>query len=314
MASTSRSGPGRRSRRHAARRPEKLPVPTPGLTIDPGDLPTRIFLAAADALGRYHRHRVLHLERLARLFADGRRVVVVGNHALDIVDPLLFCATVYRQLGRVPRFIGHEKGWFRIPVLRDVSARFQVIASRKPEETVAALRRDGFLMLYPGANREAAMRSYRDEPYRLKWEGRMGYLRTALEADAEIVFVAAIGSDEMYYQSLIPTPERLIGWLNGGDAARYRGARLTFGVLGAHLVPGLFPWPVRLTHIVSEPIVLGNRERARRDPAALAALHESVWAECQAFLDGWVKRRGKYSDALDSSIRSVQTQLQRAGL
>ncbi len=273
-----------------------------------------MFLAAADALARYHRHHVLHVERLARLFDGGRRVVVVGTHTLDIVDPLLFCATVYRQLGRVLRFIGHEKGWFRIPLLRDVSARFQVIASRKPEETLAALRRDGFLMLYPGANREAAMRSYRDEPYRLKWEGRMGYLRTALEADAEIVFVAAIGSDEMYYQSLIPTPERLIGWLNGGDAVRYRGARLTFGMLGAHLVPGLFPWPVQLTHVVSEPIVLGDRARARRDPEALAALHESVWAECQAFLDGWVKRRDAHSDALDGAIRSLQGLLQRAGL
>ena len=284
------------------------------MVIDPRDLPTRAFLAAADALGAYHRHRVLHLEPLERLFADGRRVVVVGNHALDIVDPLLFCATVYRELGRVPHFIGHEKGWFRIPVLRDISARFQVIASRKPEETVAALRRDGFLMLYPGSNREAAMRSYRDEPYRLKWEGRMGYLRTALEAEAEVVFVAALGSDEMYYQSLIPTPQRLIGWLNGGDAERYRGARLGFGMLGAHLVPGLFPWPVRLTHVVSEPIVLGDRERARRDPEALTALHESVWAECQAFLDGQVKRRDEHSDALDGAIRSVQALLQRAGL
>ena len=85
-------------------------------------------------------------------------------------------------------------------------------------------------------------------------------------------------------------------------------------MLGAHLVPGLFPWPVHLTHVVSEPIVLGDRARARRDPKALAALHESVWAECQAFLDGWVKRRGRYSDGLDRSIRSMQALLQRAGL
>ena len=55
-----------------------------GLRIDARDLPTRAFLALADALALYHRPRVVPLDRLERLFLDGRRVVAVGNHALDI--------------------------------------------------------------------------------------------------------------------------------------------------------------------------------------------------------------------------------------
>jgi hypothetical protein len=299
---------------NARPRPRASRARVSGVAIDPQAWPTRAFLAFADGLGRYHRHRVVHLERLGRLFRSGRRVVLVGNHALDIVDPLLLLATVFRKLGRVPRFIGHENGWFRIPVLRDISARFQVIPSRRPEEAVAALRRDGFLMLYPGAIREAGMRSYRDEPYRLKWEGRHGMLRLALEADAEIVFVAALGNDEAYYQSALPTPEALIRMINAGDGGRYSGMRLSFGVLGVHLVPGLLPLPVRLTHVISPPLDLGDRERARRDPEALAALHERVWSDCQRFLDGVVKKRGRYSDRLDRSIRGAQHWLQGLGL
>src|SRR5262249_30541522 len=156
-----------------------------GAAIDPEAWSTRTFLAVATVLGRYHRHRVVHLERLRRLFRSGRRIILVGNHALDIVDPLLLLATVFRQLHRVPRFIGHENGWFRVPVLRDISARFQIIPSRQPEEAAAALRRDGFLMLYPGAIREGGMRNYRGEPYRLKWAGRTGFLRLALTADPD---------------------------------------------------------------------------------------------------------------------------------
>src|SRR6185295_4205474 len=38
-----------------------------GATIDPEAWPTRAFLSVADALGRYHRHRVVNLERLGRL-------------------------------------------------------------------------------------------------------------------------------------------------------------------------------------------------------------------------------------------------------
>jgi hypothetical protein len=285
-----------------------------GATIDPEAWPTRAFLSLADVLGRYHRHRVVNLERLGQLFRSGRRVLLVGNHALDIVDPLLLLATVFRKLHRAPRFIGHENGWFRVPVLRDISARFNIIPSRRPELAVAALRRDGFLMLYPGSVREAGMRSYRDEPYRLKWEGRSGFLRLALDAEADVVFVAALGNDEAYYQSALAMPDALTRLVNGGDGDRYRGMPLAFGLLGPHLVPGLFPLPVRVTHVIAKPLDLGDREEARRDPQALEALHARVWSECQQFLDRVVADRERHSDTLDRSIRGAQALLQRFGL
>src|SRR5262249_3026010 len=178
----------------------------------------------------------------------------------------------------------------------------------------AALRRDGFVMLYTGAIGEGGMRSYRDEPYRLKWEGRTGFLSLALATDAEVVFVAALGSDEAYYQSLLPTPETLIGLINGGDSARYRGMRLRFGLLGIHLVPGLLPFPVRLTHVIGKPLDLRDRERAQRDPEALAELHGRVWGDCQRFLDRVVASRARYTDALDRSIRGAERSLERIGL
>ena len=285
-----------------------------GLSIDPGDWPTRAFLVLAHVLARYHRHRVVHLVRLRRLLRAGRRVLLVGNHALDIVDPLLLLATVFEKVHRVPRFIGHENGWFRVPVLRDVSARFKIIPSRRPEEAVAALRSDGFLMLYPGSIREAGMRRYRDEPYRLKWEGRTGFLRIALEADAEIVFVAALGADEAYYQSALSTPAAVIRLANGGNAGRYHGMPLRLGLLGPHLIPGLFPLPVRLTHVIGRPLDLGDRERARDDPGAFADLHARVWSQCQRFLDRVVADRARYSDRLDRTVRGAERLLQGIGV
>lgn len=285
-----------------------------GVPVDRDDPVFRSLFGAAALLRRYHRHRVVHLDRLRRLFDRGRRVILVGNHALDIVDPLLLLATVFERTGRVPHFIGHENGWFKVPLLRGIAERFQVIPSRRPEAAATSLRRDGFLMLYPGSNREAAMRSYRDEPYRLKWQGRMGYLRLALETEADVVFVAAIGSDEAYYQSLLPTPAALLRLANAGDASRYRGARLTFGALGAHVVPGVLPLPVRITHVLSEPLDLGDRAAALRDPPALADLHESVWARCQRLLDAALRGRDRYSDALDRSIRFAQHRLQDWGV
>lgn len=291
----------------------RRPRPTPGVRIDRDALTTRAFLAFADALELYHRHRVLHLERLAGLFEEGRRVIVVGNHALDIDDPLLFLAAVFRRLHRVPNFIGQENGWFKVPVLREIARRYEVIPSRRPEETLAALRRNGFLMLFPGAAREASLRSYHDEPYRLKWEDRRGFLRLALEADAEIVFVAAIGNDEAYYQSRLPVPSALLAAANDGDSKRYAAARLRFGILGAQVVPGILPLPVRITHVVSPPLDLGDRERALRDPEALTTLHQQVWQECQKFLDRSVASRDRHTDWLDRGLRGLQSLLHRLG-
>lgn len=285
-----------------------------GIPLDSDGLAFRGFLGAARALQRYHRHRVVHLQRLSAAFDRGERVILIGNHALDVVDPLLLLAEVYRRTGRVPNFIGHENGWFRVPVLRDIAERFHVIPSRRPAETAAALRRNGFLMLYPGANREAALRSYRAEPYRLKWEGRTGYLRLALETGASILFVAALGSDEAYYQSQLPTPRALLRIANAGDDVRYRGARLSFGALGAHVIPGLLPFPVRITHLPSNPLELGGSGAPLRDPDALTALHRRVWRECQALLDAAVARRSRYSDPLDRGLRSAQNLLQNWGV
>jgi hypothetical protein len=84
--------------------------------------------------------------------------------------------------------------------------------------------------------------------------------------------------------------------------------------LGPHLMPGLFPLPVRLTHVIARPLDLGDRERARRDPQALEVLHTRVWSDCQQFLDRVVADRERHSDALDRSIRSAQGLLQRFGL
>ena len=74
------------------------------------------------------------------------------------------------------------------------------------------------------------------------------------------------------------------------------------------------PFIVQITHFLSEPLDLGDREAARRDPRVLASLHKQIWGECQAFLSAAVKRRSRYSDRVDRVIRSAERQLQRFGL
>jgi len=270
-------------------------------------------LRLAAVLARYHRHRVVDLDGLLRLLRARRRVVLVGNHALDVVDPLLFVAAVFGRYGRVPRFMSYPS-WQRLPGLRALADRYRLVPSRNMEDASRALAEDGFLMLFPGGVSEAALRSYRSEPYRLKWEHRLGFLRLALEHDAEIVFVAAVGNEEMYFQSRLPTPEAVIRLADAGDGGRYRGAYLRFGLLGVHVLPAFFPLPVQVTHVVAPPLMLGDRALARRDPEALATLHRSVWDACQTFLDRAVAQRERSADAMDRTIRASERLLHRVGI
>jgi len=265
----------------------------------------------ARAMRRYHQHRVVHLDRLGALINQRRRVVLVGNHVLDIVDPLLFATVLLERYRCVPCFIGHENLVFGLPGLREIATRYGMIPSRHLNETARALRRDGLLMIYPGSGSEAARRRYRDEPYRLTWENRLGFLRLALQHDAEILFVAAIGIDEMYYQSSVAIPGPVLRLFR---AERYRGSCFQFGLLGPHLLPGVLPLPVQITHVVSPPLDLGDRLAARRSPAELRRLHERVWHECQAFLDAAVARREHAAPWLDRAVRAGERVLQGIGV
>ncbi|HZR80083.1 MAG TPA: 1-acyl-sn-glycerol-3-phosphate acyltransferase [Candidatus Binatia bacterium] len=295
----------------APRRRGGLRAPVPGIAIARDDWLAAPFLAYARLFARYHRHRVVHIERLGELMRRGRRIVLVGNHVLDVLDPLMLTGEMLRRYGRVPHFIGHENLIFGMPGLAQLARAYGMIPSRRMEETEAALAADGLLMLYPGSGSEAARRVYREEPYRLKWDGRLGFLRLALRFDAELLFVAAIGIDEMYYQSSLVTPDWLLR-LSGSE--RYSGSRFQFGLLGPHVVPGMVPLPVRVTHVVSPPLDLGDRAAAKRNPHVLRALHARVWSECQDFLDREVAHRARHSDFVDRGVRGAERLLQRLGL
>jgi Acyltransferase len=266
-----------------------------------------------DAMRRYHRHQVRGFSHLKAALGAGRPVLLVGNHSLDVTDPFLFRAAVYRETGRRLRFIGHEMLFFRLPGVRTLAARIGVIPSRDLGLARRTLRRDRLLMLYPGAGGEAALRSYRREPYRLKWYGRLGFVELALREHATLLFVAAIGIDEMYYQTDVALPRGLFDLLGGTYLHEYRGMRLQLGAAGLHIVPGLFPFPVRLTHVVSPPLSFD----AGVDPENQRAVEETqirLWAECQEHLDRAVEKRERDSDRLDRALRAGMHLLQEAGL
>ena len=264
-----------------------------------------------DVLRRYHRHAVHGVTHLTDAFAAGRPVVLVGNHCFDLVDPLMLTVAVYRETGRVLRFIAHGNLVFGMPVLRTLAPTWGLIPNRRADLADAAVTGGGALMLYPGSGTEAVLRSYRREPYRLKWDGKHGFVELAVRHRATLLFVAAVGIDEMYYQTDVPMPAPLMSYANGGDPDYYCGARLQLGVAGPHLLPAFLPLPVKISHAISPPLTL-DPDLDLDDREAVARAQVRLWAEAQAFLDATVATR--QGDVLDRGLRAAMSALQRLGV
>lgn len=278
--------------------------------VRPNDWANLAMQGIGDVLRRYHRHSVDGLGHLTDAFATGRPVVLVGNHCMDLVDPLMLTVAIYRATGRVLRFIAHGNLVFSMPVLRSLAPTWGLIPNRDVELAHAAVA-GGALMLYPGSGTEAVLRSYRREPYRLKWDGKHGFVELAARHRATLLFVAAIGIDEMYYQTDVPMPATLVSYANGGDADYYRGARLQLGAAGPHLLPAFLPLPVRVSHAISPPLALPP-DLDPDDRDAVTRTQVRLWAEAQAFLDAAVAARA--GDLLDRGLRAAMTALQRLGI
>jgi 1-acyl-sn-glycerol-3-phosphate acyltransferase len=254
------------------------------------------------------------LARVPPLVVGERRPERVGNHCLDLVDPLMLTVAVRRETGRLLRFIAHGNLFFTIPGLRTLAPIWGLIPNRHVELADAALRDEGALMLYPGSGTEAILRSYRREPYRLKWDAKHGFVQLAARHRATILFVAGIGIDEMYYQTDVPMPASAIGYGNAGDADYYQGARLQIGAAGLHVLPGVLPLPVRITHVISPPLML-DPDLDPDDGDAVAHAQVRLWAESQAFLDATVAARATdLTDLVDRGLRGAMSWLQKLGV
>jgi len=278
-----------------------------------GSRAARATLGFGDFLCRYHRHQLLGVEHLRAALDTGHPVILVGNHVMDVADPLMLRAAIQDACGRLLPFIGHEMLFFRLPGVRSFVVQSGVLPSRSRDLAARVLRRQGILMLYPGAGTEAGLRSYRREPYRLKWYERLGFVELALRSRATILFVAGIGIDEMYYQTDFAVPRALFDLVDDTYLASYRGIRVQLGAAGLHVLPAVFPLPVKVTHEISAPLRLDRSV----DPSIRKAVEGAqidLWAQCQALLDDAVAARESRADWLDRMVRRGTVALQSLGL
>ncbi|UVO12932.1 acyltransferase family protein [Mycobacterium sp. SVM_VP21] len=135
-----------------------------------------------------------YVEGLDNLPRDGR-FLLVGNHTQVGVEALLIPFHVRRAIGqRVRPLTDRRFGRMRGPG-RDLLAAAGALVGA-PEPVRELMRRNEPILVFPGGGREIP--KFKGEEYTLRWQGRAGFARLAVEHDYPIVPVGLVGGDDVY--------------------------------------------------------------------------------------------------------------------
>jgi hypothetical protein len=228
--------------------------PLPVLDTDhPG---YRVLAVLTETFSRYHRTRFRGTP------PRGPCIYVVLHGAGYLVFDL--CLAVYhlawrecllRRGPRIPlRIVAAESRIEKaIPGLPRAKVAIGII-DRSEESCLAALEAGEQLLITPGGSRES--QPSRDF-YRLRWDGRYGFVRLALQTGAPIVPLAVVGGAEAY--------------------PGFRLKKLSFW--------SPFPLPARFDVALGEPILVEKAPERARDLSVLKPIQELAWKRTQALID-----------------------------
>jgi 1-acyl-sn-glycerol-3-phosphate acyltransferase len=158
--------------------------------FDPG-FTERLVTVAEPLARRWFRCEVRGLESLPL----GGGALIVGNHSGGMLTPdvLIFAAAFYRRFGydRPLYTLGHD-GMFVGP-MSEWLGRLGVIRATS-ENTARALRSGGVVLVFPGGIYDAYRPTLAENV--IDFNGRTGYVRSAIDAHVPIVPVVSIGGQE----------------------------------------------------------------------------------------------------------------------
>ncbi len=229
--------------------------------------------AVSPVLKRWFRPEVRGLDNIPA--AGG--ALVVSNHSGGMLTPdvMIFAPEFYRRFGydrplytlaHYGVFIGPLDGWLR---------RVGVIEASR-DNAATALNSGAVVLVFPGGDYD----SYRPTlaQTEIDFNGRTGYVRTALETGVPLVPTVSIGAQET---QLFLTRGNWLAKRLGLTKARMDILPISFGVpFGLSvLIPPNLPLPSKIVTEVLEPIDIAERFGPDPDIAEVDAHVRSVMSE-----------------------------------
>lgn len=207
-------------------------------------------------------------------------VLFVGNHALlGLWDVSIMWFKLYFDCGIFTYSLG-DHAHFQVPVWRKIASRFGLVEGTR-DNCRQLMEAGRYLLVFPGGAREAFKN--KGESYELKWEGRRGFIKMALEHGCTIVPFAAVGAEECYdlhvdSQEILDSPV--------GFVLKKMGIRddLIIPVAtGIGITP--LPKPQRFYYQFRKAISTDVYQGMQDNPEVIQSLKDTVRQEVQAGID-----------------------------
>ncbi len=231
-------------------------------------------------------------------------LLLVANHGLFGLDVPLLQLGVYELAQRQLRSFSDHVLFVLPPVRRALMA--MGVCDGTPAVAHKLLTRGEIAFTCPGGAREA-LAPARDR-YTLQWDGRYGFVRSAIRAQAALVPLAIIGTDELYRQLL--DTDAMRATLPGKAIARWLGPKY---VTPLYLGVGALPLPQQLHFLAGAPIAVPRDPAAADDPAVVQALHAEVKRQTEALIaSGLAAREKRRQEAPPGLAKLVDTLARRA--
>jgi len=214
--------------------------------------------------------------------------LLVSNHSggLIAMDVPILAVAFADQFGiERPLFVLAHDLLFLDPRLRAIFRRAGFLAATR-DNAAAGLRAGGVTIVFPGGDHDVFRPS--SQANRIDFDGRTGYVRTALEADVPIVPVVSIGGHED--QIHLFRGELLARILGLEKRLRTKYLPVTFGFpFGLTLAfPPNLPLPTKIVTRVLEPIDV--RQEFGEEPD-IDEVDREVRARMQETLDELARAR-----------------------
>ncbi|MCB0939557.1 MAG: acyltransferase family protein [Mycobacterium sp.] len=178
--------------------------------------------------------------------------LLVSNHSGGAMTPdvLVLAPAFYEKLGYDrPLYTLAHYGLFKTPLAGTLRKIGVILATR--ENAAKALASGGVVLVFPGGDYDSYRSTF--EQNTIDFNGRKGYVRTAIEADVPIVPAVSIGGQET--QLFLGRGTRIAKRL-GLPKLRTEilplGIGFPFGLTST--IPANFPLPSKIVHEVLEPI------------------------------------------------------------
>ena len=188
-----------------------------------------------------------YVDGLENLPSDGR-FLLVGNHTHGGNEAFLIPYLVRREFGsRVRPLMDRNMG--RMGPFSDLLAAAGAVVGT-PETARELMRNDEPILVFPGGGREIP--KFKGEENTLRWQGRDGFARLAVEHQYPIVPAGLIGGDDVYRS--LTTRDSWWGRLSGDLAEKLSGrSDMAMPVLRG-IGPTMIPRPQRMYLRFGAPI------------------------------------------------------------